>query len=495
MKPLDITEIAQELEIRKKNDTPTVLFLGSRAGGLFRSQFFYKTLQAFSTRNFSMLSQTEQFAECYRILTSGHFGESDIHAILRVSQQSLAPTKTDIIVANLVTQGFFEIIITTNIDDTLEQALAIVGAREDQDYVVFIPDNRHGWDKYPHQPHIIKIFGDFSSRQYDIERSNFLDNREKLRANIEGTLAKNVLMIGLDPLWDGNLIPAFPKQGGDLWYINEVELSPNDFLFQALRDRLVTYLVGKSGSYENFWQLLPWQLYREMPIIDGQDIATQLQTARKEIEMIWQQKVNQLELNPLTEDSLAVEEQELPPFLDQPEETYVLTPTPTELENEKKKKVFICYSHKDIKYLLRLQTHFASYGRKYVVDIWDDTKINAGSQWREEIAGALKTTKVAVLLISADFLASEFITENELPPLLKAAESGGTIILPVILSPCLFEETPLQQFQAVNHPSKPLSKLTGSGRDEIWVVLVRLIMKIINSRDFLKIDEQNENRE
>jgi TIR domain len=103
----------------------------------------------------------------------------------------------------------------------------------------------------------------------------------------------------------------------------------------------------------------------------------------------------------------------------------------------------------------------------------------AGKNWREEIRRALEATKVAILLVSADFLASKFIAEDELPPLLEAAQLGGAIILPVILSPCVFEDTPLQQYQAINSPSKPLSKMKGSERDEVWVTLVRTVMKLV----------------
>jgi hypothetical protein len=66
-------------------------------------------------------------------------------------------------------------------------------------------------------------------------------------------------------------------------------------------------------------------------------------------------------------------------------------------------------------------------------------------------------TKVAILLVSADFLASKFIAENELPPLLAAAQMEGAVILPVILSACPYEDTELAKFQAVNSLSKPLS--------------------------------------
>jgi hypothetical protein len=101
--------------------------------------------------------------------------------------------------------------------------------------------------------------------------------------------------------------------------------------------------------------------------------------------------------------------------------------------------VFISYSHKDTKYLLRLQTHLTVYERNKLLDIWDDTKILGGALWHEEIQKALKQAKIAILLVSADFLASKFIAENELPPLLFAAKAGGARILPIILSPCGFE--------------------------------------------------------
>jgi hypothetical protein len=62
-----------------------------------------------------------------------------------------------------------------------------------------------------------------------------------------------------------------------------------------------------------------------------------------------------------------------------------------------------------------------------------------------------------VLLISADFLASDFVDKDELPPLLRASEKEGVVILPLILKPCRFMKTnSISQFQAINPPSKPL---------------------------------------
>lgn len=61
------------------------------------------------------------------------------------------------------------------------------------------------------------------------------------------------------------------------------------------------------------------------------------------------------------------------------------------------------------------------------------TKILARKKWKDEIKNAILKTKVAILLVSTDFLGSEFITTDELPPLLKAAEDSGAVILIVIL--------------------------------------------------------------
>jgi len=140
-------------------------------------------------------------------------------------------------------------------------------------------------------------------------------------------------------------------------------------------------------------------------------------------------------------------------------------------------KVFISYSHRDKKWLARLQAHLKPLERKGLVERWDDTRLVPGSNWPEEIRQALAATKVAVLLISADFLASDYIAEHELPPLLEAAERDGAVILPVILSPCLFQETPeLARFQAVNDPARPLVDRPLGEQEQTFLKVARTIL-------------------
>jgi len=134
--------------------------------------------------------------------------------------------------------------------------------------------------------------------------------------------------------------------------------------------------------------------------------------------------------------------------------------------NKDRTKVLIIYNHKDGKFVDRLDVHLAFYKRHWQQEIWDERKLLPGAKRQEEIKEALDHAGVAILLISADFLASEFIVDFELPTLLAAAKSDGAIILPAILSPCGFPDSELAQFQAVNDPARPLSMLSFHVRRE-----------------------------
>jgi len=140
------------------------------------------------------------------------------------------------------------------------------------------------------------------------------------------------------------------------------------------------------------------------------------------------------------------------------------------LKPAKRATIFISYSHADSKYLERLIIHLKPFEKKGLMDVWSDTKIKAGDKWKEQIEKALEKSVAAVLLISADFLASDFIIDNELPPLLKLAEEKGKLILPVILKPCRFtKDENLSKFQAVNNPNTPLSKMDDNDKEEVYV--------------------------
>ena len=148
-------------------------------------------------------------------------------------------------------------------------------------------------------------------------------------------------------------------------------------------------------------------------------------------------------------------------------------------------RIFISYSHKDSKWLKRVQVHLKGLQHlKIDANAWDDTHIKSGEQWFNEIKVALAYSRAAILLISADFLASDFIANEELPELLRVAENDGLTILPVIIKPSLFTKTKLGEFQTVNDPAKPLAALTESEADAELVKLAMRISKLVNIKGY-----------
>jgi hypothetical protein len=146
----------------------------------------------------------------------------------------------------------------------------------------------------------------------------------------------------------------------------------------------------------------------------------------------------------------------------------------------KRTRIFVSYSHNDAEWLNRLRVHLKPLEREGLIDLWDDTRIAAGSLWREQIDAALDSARVAVLLISADFLASDFIIDNELLPLLDAAERDGCTVLPLLVQPSLFEQTPqLNRFQTVNRNAPPLSDLPTADRERVLVALAKEIGSLV----------------
>ena len=149
-------------------------------------------------------------------------------------------------------------------------------------------------------------------------------------------------------------------------------------------------------------------------------------------------------------------------------------------EQRQANKIFISYSHCNRDTLERLRVHLKPLERDDLIDPWDDTRLKTGQLWKDEIKNALATAKVAVLLVSADFLASDFIATEELPPLLAAERARGLIIMPVIVGPCRYTETPgLAQFMSVNDPARPISTMRKPDREAIWVKLAKDIEEAI----------------
>ena len=137
-----------------------------------------------------------------------------------------------------------------------------------------------------------------------------------------------------------------------------------------------------------------------------------------------------------------------------------------------KNQVFISYSHKDYKLKDKIITHLGSL--KYNnIQYWSDDIIEAGNRWNDEIRDAIHESQVFILLISKNFLNSDFIREKEIPEIIKK----DSLVIPVLLDDCFWKSVEIiDERQIIPKEAKPLSKIDEKEHDEIFVNLANRIL-------------------
>ncbi len=138
--------------------------------------------------------------------------------------------------------------------------------------------------------------------------------------------------------------------------------------------------------------------------------------------------------------------------------------------------VFISYSHLDKKWLSDLLTFLKPYQRKGMA-VWADPYIKVGSRWERDINQALSRACVGVLLVSQEFLASDFIYESELPPLTSAADRGDLTLVCVPVSSFTFDASDLDEYQWARDPQQPLAAARGNSRRRALVEITNAIVE------------------
>lgn len=142
--------------------------------------------------------------------------------------------------------------------------------------------------------------------------------------------------------------------------------------------------------------------------------------------------------------------------------------TGSEKETTKSKlKVFVSYAHKDEAYRKDFETYLALLKRQGLIEIWTDRKILAGSSWEKEISENLESADLIIPLISPDFIASDYSYEIEMARAIEKHDSQSALIIPVIIRPCAWKNSPFVNFQALPHEGKPIS--TWNDKDEAWL--------------------------
>lgn len=135
-------------------------------------------------------------------------------------------------------------------------------------------------------------------------------------------------------------------------------------------------------------------------------------------------------------------------------------------ESKRPIRLFYSYSHEDEELCRRLEKHLAHMRWSGLIAEWHDRNIGAGDDWENAIDENLATADVILLLLSASFIASPYCWSKEMTKALERVERGEARVIPVILRPCQWIQTPLKVLQAVPKGAKPVT--TWANEDEAF---------------------------
>jgi hypothetical protein len=121
-------------------------------------------------------------------------------------------------------------------------------------------------------------------------------------------------------------------------------------------------------------------------------------------------------------------------------------------------RVFISYSHRDEQYRNELDKHLALLKRQGAVNIWSDHCIRPGEEFDPAIATALEASDLILLLISADFMHSDYCSTVEMTRAMERHQDGTAVVVPIILRPCDWHSAPFGRVKVLPTDGKEVAK-------------------------------------
>ena len=141
--------------------------------------------------------------------------------------------------------------------------------------------------------------------------------------------------------------------------------------------------------------------------------------------------------------------------------------------------LFISYSHKDERYRDELRGALTAYERRGEVTSWDDTCIIAGQKWEQAILTKLERADVVVLLLSNDFIRSDYCYLKEMKRALQRDTAGENAIVPIVVRACAFDKLELGRLQAILPLGKPIKE--HKDRDRAWLEVTNKLDPVISA--------------
>lgn len=128
--------------------------------------------------------------------------------------------------------------------------------------------------------------------------------------------------------------------------------------------------------------------------------------------------------------------------------------------------VFYSYSHKDEDLRDELETHLKIFERRGLIESWHDRRIPPGTEWKGQIDASLERAHLILLLVSADFIASDYCYDVEMRRALKRHDAGAARVIPIIVRDCKWQCAPFNQLQAL--PKDGRAVRLWPDRDSAW---------------------------
>lgn len=413
------------LELRRRNNQQTILLLGSRAGALYRSLPFYNYCQQYTPHNLQAHSPIWSFRECYKVLLQQQLGERELHALLQDAFKHIRNLlgEGDGCFAEIIRRGYFREIISTNIDDIVERALSHVGLIEDTDLEVLIQGKQLLSTERKLSYRLTKVFGDWLSREYTIyNRASPLADTDELNTYLRSILHGDVLVIGIDPLWDQSILSLLHDAPTTLWFVNEEVDIVNDQQVASILDHTQSVAVlGQNCTYEEFWPSLYQQLCMKPPLKDR-----------------------------------AVQNSH--PFFTKDDNL--------SQQDKKAIRVLYIYCDNDLNIMRKFWQHLQVLRNNHLITEWDRRLFAPGDHLQLKQERELRRSQLIFIGFSPNFLSSEHY--DQALQALRFSHGGTVRLVPLLLHPIgNWKQTPFSEIALLPREGKTLGDLSARELDKV----------------------------
>lgn len=154
--------------------------------------------------------------------------------------------------------------------------------------------------------------------------------------------------------------------------------------------------------------------------------------------------------------------------------------------------IFISYSHEDEGYKEKLEKHLSILKRNNIIETWHDRKIIPGEEWDKKIKDELEAAQIILLLVSVDFLSSNYCYDIEIKRAVAKHEKGEAVLIPIMLRKCDWHDTSFSKIQALPKNAKPVKNF--EDEDEAFFLIVEGIkLSITQLKKKIELNPKSEN--